>query len=637
MIGIARDIDDTQEGPTKAPLDESPLPVLDQMAIGIAFVNREWRFTFINSTALNYLQLTLERALSTRLWELFPGLQNTEFATTYRRAMDDGEMSATRGHYEPLGVLFEASAFPTSDGIWIQLWDVTHDRLRRVQLEETMSDLRDRAALLDAARDAIYMRGLDGRITYWNKGAKRVFGWPSQNAVGALAVNLLAVDVEAFHRATAHVLRFDHWDGELEKVTMSGRVLIVECRWQLVRDEAGEPTGIFSVDTDITEWKRDEDRRNRAQRMESVGKLAGGIAHDLNNVLTPILLSSQLLAVGETDPRRRALFDSIATSVNRGADMARQVLSFARGVEGERVPLDVGALLAQVADFCSSVLPESIRFEVDAPERLWTVTGDQTQLFQVLVNLVTNARDSMQDGGRLTIRAQNLGKDAAAPESRRVVIEVEDNGTGMDAPTVSQVFDPFFTTKRTGSGTGLGLSTSMTIIRDHGGELDVHSEPGFGSRFHISLPASEGEVPVSDARSTSQVVYRGGNECVLVVDDDETIREVACLALRAAGYQTVAAANGLEAMALLERGSVSVDLVFTDMMMPEMDGAELAAYLEARHPCIAVIAASGANATAATVREVSTGVTHLISKPFTTSALITAVRESLDSRGSEDE
>ena len=629
VIGIARDLSDIEKVEQARLRMEGQLKsTLNQMAIGIGFIDRQWRFTFVNAKARKYLRKH-QGTFDATLWEIYPGIEKTEFGSVYRRAMDQGEVATTRAFSDVFKRWFEVTAFPTAEGIAIHIADVTEDQQTKLQLEENAKRLSAQAALLDAARDAIHLRELDGRITYWNKGAEQLFGWTRDETIGVQGHELLPVKPEEFDRATGQVMRAGHWAGELEKYTRDGRVITVECRWQLIRDDDGRPTSIFAVDSDITEWKRGEEKRNRAQRLESLGTLAGGIAHDLNNVLTPILMSAQLLSANETDADRLALFGSIESGVKRGADMVRQVLSFARGEEGQRSTVDVAALFAQVRDFCKDTLPKSVQFQIDVAEQLWPITADHTQLFQVLVNLVTNARDSMPEGGNITIRARNLDGDTPS-----IIMEIEDSGSGMDSETIARAFEPFFTTKETGSGTGLGLSTSMTIIRSHDGELDVYSEPGQGTRFRIRLPATvDDTVQMSEQPVLTNTLPRGNNEVILVVDDEATIREIACQTLEANGYRTLAAANGLEAVEIMERGEVTVDLVLTDMMMPEMDGAATAAYFLANHPHVAVIAASGLNANGGVARAAHSGVTRFLSKPFTTTELLTSVRDTLDTWG----
>lgn len=626
VIGIARDISDLKNAEQARLRMEGQLKsTLDQMGIGIGFIDRDWRFTFVNTKARTYLRQH-QNSFDATLWEIFPEVHNTEYADVYRRAMDRGEIATTRTYSDVFHRWLEVTAYPTAEGIAIHIDDVTKDQQSKLQLEENATRLKAQAGLLDAARDAIHLRELDGRVTYWNKSAERIFGWSRDEAVENQVYELRPVHPELFDQATGHLMRAGHWAGELDNYTRDGRVVTVDCRWQLIRDDAGRPTSVFAVGSDITEWKRGEEKRNRAQRLESLGTLAGGIAHDLNNVLTPILMSAQLLSVNETDSDRLALFGSIESGVKRGADMVRQVLSFAKGEEGRRSTLQVTALFTQVREFCRDTLPKSINFRTDVPAEVWPITADHTQLFQVLVNLVTNARDSMPHGGDLTIRAHNLDGDNPS-----IIMEVEDSGFGMDGETIARAFEPFFTTKQTGSGTGLGLPTSMTIIRSHGGDLDVYSEPGLGTRFRIRLPAALDADPTTiEPPVVTRSFPRGNNELILVVDDEATIREIACQALEANGYRTLAAANGLEAVEVM-RGDAAVDLVFTDMMMPEMDGAATAAYFLANHPQVAVIAASGLNANGGVARAAHSGVTRFLSKPFTTTELLTSVRETLDS------
>lgn len=630
VLGIARNLNDLLHAEqTKHQMETELQSTLDQMSIGITFLDRQWSITFANTTAKQHMQQTAD-VFGKCLWEVIPGLKDTVFGATYLSAMEHGEVTTTRAFSPTSNRWLEVTTHPTTDGLAIHTVDVTDDENAKIQLDQNAQDLRQQAALLGAARDAIYQRDLDGHITYWNASAERLFGWSMDEISGVLVQDVLPLDPDEFERATDHVMRVGHWSGQFEKFTKDGRILTLECRWQLIRDEAGAPESILSVDSDITEWKRGEEKRNQAQRLESLGTLASGIAHDFNNILTPILMSAQMLSSGETDANRVALYDSIESGVKRGADMVRQILSFARGEEAHQEPLEVTELIAQVQDFCRATLPKSIQLEIDASEDMWLITADKTQLFQVLVNLVTNAREAMPEGGVLTIHASNF----SIGPSRHVAIEVEDTGCGMDAATAARTFEPFFTTRQLGGGTGLGLPTSATIIRNHGGDLDVYSEPGLGTRLRIRLPATlrEDREEVAVCAATD-LLLRGNDECILVVDDEATIRSIACQALEANGYRTIAAANGLEAVAIMERGEVAVDLLFTDMMMPEMGGAATAAYFLNNFPHIAVIATSGLNANDGVVRAAHSGVARFVSKPFTTTELLVSVRETLDNWG----
>lgn len=612
--------------------------MLDQVATGICFIDRDWRFRFVNETGQHYLENPAEALLGKTLWEVYPDARSNEFGIAYRRAMEDRVPASVRDYYPPLGKWLEATAYPTETGIAIHLTDVTKDQETRLRLEENTERIRSQAALLDAARDAIFLKGFDNRISLWNEGAQNLYGWSAEEAEGKSVRDLLYSDPAGFDEGIAEVMRAGHWQGELEQVTRGGRTIIAGCRWQLVFDDNGLPSAILAVNYDITEFKRDEERKNRAQRMESLGTMAGGIAHDLNNMLTPILMSSQLLAADETDQGRLDLMLSIETGVKRGAAMIRQVLSFARGKEGHRAAIDVTSVLAHLKDFCRDTLPKSLRFTIEAPDDLWPIVGDSTQIFQVLVNLVTNARDAMTDAGTIRITARNFeaGHDSATRPRMPmpyIIIEVEDSGSGMDKQTAARVFEPFFTTKEATKGTGFGLATSLTIARSHGGDMEVYSEPGRGSRFQLRLPAaSESTTLFTTPYHVLDDLPQGNGEHVLIVDDEATIRQIVRQALEANGYRTFVASNGLEAVNLIEDGDTPVDLVFTDMMMPVMDGAATAAYLMRHHPHIAVVAASGLNANGNLLHSAHSGLAHFLTKPFTTVELLSSVRDALVSR-----
>jgi PAS domain S-box-containing protein len=371
-----------------------------------------------------------------------------------------------------------------SSGAIVRLNGAFHDVSDVV---ESRRELADRAELLDAARDAIVVRDLDGSIRYWNRSAAQLYGWSREEVTGRSVRDLVYADPAAFDRANAAVRERGYWIGELHQQTRDGRTIVVECRWQVMTDEEGTPTSIFTVNTDITEQKRQQELEFRTQRLESLGTLAGGIAHDLNNTLAPILLAIQMLKSTDQDERATRLLASAELAAQRGADMVRQVLSFARGVEGEWGPVALGDLLDEFAMFCVDTMPKSIDVRLDRPADLGLVLGDSTQLLQVFVNLVTNARDSMQDGGVLTIRAREIA------DRSQVSIEIEDTGHGMDTAIAAKIFDPFFTTKEVGHGTGLGLSTSLAIVQSHGGTIELRTEPGRGTVVDVRLPAVEPE------------------------------------------------------------------------------------------------------------------------------------------------
>ncbi len=374
-------------------------------------------------------------------------------------------------------------------------------------LAETTTLLQQRNQELNLfvaiATDGIIVRDFDNRIRFWNNGAERIYGWNAAEAIDRDATMLfyrdpLPVETTAFDT----VLQQGEWQGELQKIAKNGRRVIVQSRWTLVRDENDNPKQILSVDTDITEKKQLEQQFLRAQRLESLGTLASGIAHDLNNILTPILAAAQLLPLRLTqiDDRSRSLLRMLEESAKRGTDLVKQILSFARGSDGTRSSVQISNILAEVVDVAQQTFPtslsKSIEISLDLPSELWTVAADATQLHQVLMNLMVNARDAMSEGGILTVTAENLVLDEnyskrniEARVGPYVTVAVTDTGAGIPPAVLDRIFEPFFTTKTQGKGTGLGLSTTLGIIKSHGGFITVDSELGQGTCFKIYLPA----------------------------------------------------------------------------------------------------------------------------------------------------
>ncbi|MDB6117956.1 MAG: sensory box protein [Verrucomicrobiaceae bacterium] len=498
--------------------------------------------------------------------------------------------------------------------------------------------LAEQASLLDKARDAILVRNLEHGITYWNKSAERLYGWTPEEAVGCQASDLLYQDATAYHAATDAVIKNGEWQGELQQVTKSGSIVLIEARWTLVRDDQGQPKSILSINTDITEKKKLERQFLRAQRMESIGTLAGGIAHDLNNVLAPIMMSIDLLKLTSTDKRAQAVLSTIEGSARRGADMVQQILSFARGVEGQRVTIDARQVIREIQHLVQDTFPKNIRFNADLPEKLPTFQGDHTQLHQVLLNLCVNARDAMPMGGELMVSARHIEVDdhyaamnpGAAPRLY-VLIKVLDSGTGMPREVIDKIFDPFFTTKDLGKGTGLGLSTVLAIVKSHGGFLNVYSEPGKGTTFSIYLPANleaggHGEA-VPEGRCP-----RGNDELVLIVDDEAAVRTIAQQTLENYGYRVLVAADGAEAISLYSRHHDEIAAVLTDMMMPVMDGPATIQVIQQLNPKVKIIAASGLASEGGAARATAMGVKHVLLKPYTAQAILTILQEVLEER-----
>lgn len=507
--------------------------------------------------------------------------------------------------------------------------DVTDRRLAEEKL-------REQAALLEKAGDAICVTDTHQRVLYWNKSAELLYGWGAQEAVGRDINQLLSSDhsnrpLEAIKSLMAR----REWQGELYQTAKDGSQIIVQSRWTLVTDSRDQPRSILIISTDITEKKKLETRFLRAQRMESLGSLASGIAHDLNNALAPVLMASGMLRNKLPAPNDQRLFDALESGVQRCASMITQILSFARGREGRHRVIRIQTLISEIARFIRNTIDPTIHIRTDLPTSLWPVSGDATQVHQVLMNLCVNARDAMPAGGTLTLGARNQRLDredlVEHPETKPgsfVMLFVQDTGTGIPSDILPSIFEPFFTTKEPGRGTGLGLATSLSIVRNHGGFMEVHSRPGQGTTFHIVLPAVEHADAVA-AEDRALVLPSGHNELILVVDDDSAVRGLAQAVLESHGYRTVTASNGAEAVALYAATPQEIDIVLTDISMPFLDGASTIRILRQINPDANIIASSGQDA-AGHLPELESGRPILfLQKPYTPVQLLMLLRQAL--------
>jgi PAS domain S-box-containing protein len=490
---------------------------------------------------------------------------------------------------------WNAQPVPEEQKIYAVAVDITERKAAAQKIQQ-------QAALLNIATDAIVVRDLDSRIQFWNDGAVSIYGWLASEAIDRTTTELFYPDTAAevaVVNAFSSVLDRGSWQGELTKVTKAGTKVIVESRWTLVRDEAGHPTSILSVDTDITEKKQLEQQFLRAQRLESLGSLASGIAHDLNNVLTPILGAAQLLplTLPNLDARNQRLLNMLVDSAKRGSSLVKQILTFARGADGERTTIQVRHILTEIISVARQTFPKSIEVSLNLDSAdLWLVSVDATQIHQVFMNLYVNARDAMPDGGRLMASAANIVIDATDPKpslqlpmGSYILITITDTGSGMTAAMLDRIFDPFFTTKAT--GTGLGLSTVLGIVKAHGGAIDVESEVGRGTSFKIYLPAIDSKEVEPLIVAAAQPDGKG--RLVLVVDDEVAIREIAKESLEAYNYRVMLASDGIEAISIYAQFHHSIEIVLIDMMMPNLDTRSTIETLQQINPQVQIIVMSG--------------------------------------------
>jgi PAS domain S-box-containing protein len=508
-----------------------------------------------------------------------------------------------------------------------------------IERKRTEQKMQEQAALLDIATDAIFVRELGDGIVFWNQGAERLYGWKAAEVIGKNTHELIYPESTPPPPDVYETLKqVGEWQGELDQVTKNGKKLIVQSRWNLVRDADGQPKSILIVNTDITQKKQLEAQFLRAQRMESLGTLAGGIAHDLNNVLTPMLMVVQLLQLKLKDEQSQQWLAILENNVKRGAELVKQVLSFARSYEGKRIVLQAGHLILEIRRIVQQTFPKSIEISTDIAPDLWTVCGDATQLHQVLLNLCVNARDAMPYGGTLGILAENIWLDENyarmnidAQVGPYIAITVSDTGIGIPNEIVDKIFDPFFTTKEVGKGTGLGLSTVIGIIKSHGGFISVYSEVEKGTKFKAYLPATEVK-EVKSVKEDKKEPFNGQGELILVADDEEAVCEITKLSLETSGYKVLVAPNGIEAIRVYSQYKQEIGLVLLDMMMPLMDGATTIRTLQKINPNVSIIAVSGLSSNQQIAELSGSSVKRFLLKPYTAQELLKNVSEVLNEK-----
>lgn len=570
--------------------------------IGICQTNADGVCLYTNTCWQEMSGLTLEDCLGNDWLQAVHPEDRATLSTAWTAYLQgDGEYLPEFRLLTPQGevrwILAQAAAMKSSAGE-ITGYVKTYTDITDRKLAE--QKIREQAALLDIASDAIFVRDLDHYILYWNQGAERIYGWTAAEAISQKATELLQNDVSQISVIMQILFDQGTWRGETHKVTKTGKQLILEERWTLIRDEAGQPKSILAVNTDITEKKQLEAQFYHAQRLESLGTLASGIAHDLNNVLTPILAVAQLIRSNQ-QPLNEPLLEMLQileNSAKQGAKMVKQILTFARGTEGKRIPLQVTHLLQEVVTVIQQVFPKSIEIRQDIPTHgIGLVLADPTHLHQVLMNLCVNARDAMTDGGVLTLSAQNCFIDELSAQMTLdahvgdyVLITVTDTGTGIPPELHDRIFDPFFTTKAVGQGTGLGLSTVLGIIRSYSGFLHVSSEVNQGTQFKVYLPLIE--TSLTENHQTSHL-FEGNRELILIIDDNPAVLQTNRSLLENHHYQVITGTDGIEAIALYTQHQNDIKAILIDTMMPNMDGVTAIRTLRKINSKVRIIAVSG--------------------------------------------
>ena len=495
------------------------------------------------------------------------------------------------------------------------------------------------ASLVDSVSDAVISTDLDYRIVSWNRAAETIYGWPAAEVVGKTLRQVIptAYVTGSREEAIRDLEAKGFWRGELLMTRRDGTTRSIFASVSRTVGRDGRPTGAVAVNRDITDRKQLEAALAQSQRMESVGRLAGGVAHDFNNALQAILNLAEL-ALDRIGPDHKVAADlrGIQATARRSADLARQLLAFARQQTAQPRVVDLNERAAGIRDMLERLIGENITIDWQTAPDLWPVRIDPSQVDQILTNLAVNSRDAIRGVGTVRIRTANreIGDERAStypgsPPGDYVELTVEDDGVGMDAATAERAFDPFFTTKDVGKGTGLGLAVVYGIVKQYRGVVEVESARGRGTLIRILLPTRRGGPDVEPADSTSTRPPRG-QETILVVEDEEQILSLARRALEREGYRVVSFGNPLEALeAVVNDGNV-IDLIVTDVVMPGLTGRDLARRIQAVRPGTPCLFMSGYPADVIADHGVIEEGIELLQKPFTVRELADKVRAMLD-------
>ncbi|HKP04763.1 MAG TPA: PAS domain S-box protein [Chthoniobacterales bacterium] len=637
VVGVARDVTERRRSEEAIRASEHRFSLFMDNLPGFAWIkDADGRYVYANKTVRKMV-------MNGRDWfgktaaQMWPA----EFAASYeandRQVL---ETKAPKEVVEPTLVGEEErtalnSKFPILNerGEVAFVCGIGIDITERLQAEER---IREQADIINRAHDAIIMRDFETeRITFWNAGAEDLYGWTADEAVGRLISQLVFADPMQVEPIKKSLLATGEFRGQIRQVTKNKHEVIVEGRSTLIRNAAGEPRSVLIINTDVTEHRKLETQLLRAQRLESIGTLASGVAHDLNNILAPILMGSAVLRRAEMEPDDEAILSTIETCAQRGADIVRQVLTFARGAEGDRLPLAAAPLIKDVAKIAEETFPKKISVRTRITEPLWTVIGDPTQLHQVLLNLSVNSRDAMPVGGTLTLLAENFPVDQhyasmtpGATPGPHVCFQVTDTGMGIPPQNLDKIFDPFFTTKELGHGTGLGLSSVLGIVKGHGGFMSVYSEVARGTTFKVFLPAKTGELDAPEHPDAEFPLAAG--ELILLVDDEKPILQIAQALLEGHGYQVLTAGDAAEALAIFATRRDEIKLVLTDLSMPVMDGVALIRTLRKIKPDVRLIASTGRGGQEQHSEELKELNVHAcLTKPYNRTKLLKTLHEAL--------
>ena len=643
LVTASRDIDARKEAESalraseeeyRVLFDANPLPMW-------AFDADTCRFVAVNDAAVSHYGYSREEFLEKTIYDIRPAEDVLDVQRNVALVREGVKEIHGARHRKKDGsvIVVDMTIHEVRLGeraTWLVLVkDVTEAVRTAAALRESNEFVR---ALFDSSPVAIMATDMDLHVVQWNGAAERLFGWTAEEVIGKpypLASERMLPELE---RSRARALSEGRFiDMHVQRIHRNGALVDVSLSAGVIRDAQMQPSGFVLLAADLSERARLESQLRHAQKMDAVGQLAGGVAHDFNNLLTVVTgYAGILLSELPKDESIRPDIEEIMGAADRAGVLTRQLLAFSRQQMLEPRVLDLNEVVEGMEQMLRRVLPADIKVTTALDPSIGWVNADPGQLEQVLMNLIVNARDAMPEGGELTIETMDVrldgmdgGERADAVPGDYVMLAVSDTGTGITKTAQSRIFEPFFTTKERGKGTGLGLSTAHGIITQSGGYLTVYSEPDLGATFKVYLPRVQSGAEADVVDTSPRTVTRGA-EAILLVEDDDAVRVTATRILERAGYTIYSAADGSEALAIHDRIGSRIDLVLTDMIMPEMSGRELVARIRERQPNIAVLVMSGYTEQTSMRQSLVDSGSAFIQKPFTPEGLSAKVREALN-------
>ncbi|MGO9539228.1 MAG: PAS domain S-box protein [Terriglobales bacterium] len=635
--------------------------LLETLPDAIVAVDREGTIVQINSQTQSLFGYTRLELIGQKVEILVPEASHAQhhqhrasFAETpkTRRMGADLDLYGRRRNGSEFPVEISLSPLHTDKGLFVlsAIRDISDrkriaEELRRANEElhrrttEQLGEYRTRmASIIDTSEDAIYGKDLNGMITSWNKGAERIYGYTPDEIIGKhisiLAPSDRTDEIPEILRKIARGETVDHF--ESMRLAKDGRTLNVSISVSPLQSAQGEIIGASAIARDITAQKKAEGQLHQSQKMEAIGRLAGGVAHDFNNILGIISACAEFLRDRIENAEPAQYIENIKKATERGSALTRQLLTFSRSSAIQPRLLDVNERLRDVGKLLRPLMGDDVEILIVAKSPAAVVEADPGQLDQIVVNLAVNARDAMPRGGKfiLETRTENFDEEFAEQHQnmaagKYILLAVSDTGTGMDEATVSRIFEPFFTTKEVGKGTGLGLATVYGIVKQSAGHIMVYSEPGHGTTFKIYLPSADHKIGLGSKAEVETVSPKRHGTTILLVEDDETMRSLTRQLLQQHGYTVLEADDGKSALDVVESHKGPIDLVLTDVVMRRMSGPELVERLHASHPDLKAVFMSGYTGELIAEREVLKRGITLLEKPFSRAALLNTIHQTL--------